>query len=320
MKKLVSLLLALLMAATATAAAAEAAQWTCPGCGAVNDGNFCMDCGTKRPEDVVCPDCGAIYPVDTPYQFCMECGAKLRPDAGQPAAEPLAVDPEKGRFATPEEAALRYLQGLRERDLDMMLSATDWETLESHRTLENTIARMKSYSIAYTPCLPRDGGLLSALNAEQFRATTASMIRRAVLNYLVSGPEGENTLSSAATGYVVTVDEADIGDFIAQFDLSRLDALAGLSDMEFIAPEIITDKYLLDGNQKNVERTRIFYGADELRDLCVTFMIGGRQYAFCPGFARYGDVWTMYAPGGILAAMLGISMDRQAFAAVDELL
>lgn len=320
MKKLICLLLALMLAATAAAAAAEAAQWTCPGCGAVNDSNFCMDCGTKRPEEIVCPDCGAIYPVDTPYQFCMECGAKLKPDAGQPASEPLAVDPEKGRFATPEEAALRYVEGLREGDLDKMLSASDWETLESHRTLENAIARMKSYSFTYAPSLPHDGGLLSALNVEHFRTNTATMIRRAVLDYLVSGPEGENTLSSAATGYLVPVDPANIGDFIAQFDLSRLDALAGLSDVEFIAPETITDKYLLDVNQKNIEGTRILYGADELRELCVTFMIDGRQYVFCPGFVRYGDVWTMYAPGGILAAILGISMDRQAFAPVDELL
>lgn len=67
MKKLISLLLVLLLAASALAAVAEAAQWTCPGCGAVNDGNFCMECGTPRPAQVVCPGCVRYGDVWTMY-------------------------------------------------------------------------------------------------------------------------------------------------------------------------------------------------------------------------------------------------------------
>ena len=151
MKKLICALLVLLLAVAGTAASlAEAGSaWVCPDCGSENAGNFCMECGAARPARIVCPDCGAVYPIDTDYRFCMECGAKL-PDGAEDPAVALEVDPELGRFATPEEAALRYLEGLRAGDLEMMLSASDWETLESHRTLERVIGRMRSYTVAMT--------------------------------------------------------------------------------------------------------------------------------------------------------------------------
>lgn len=311
MKKLISLLLVLLLAASALAAVAEAAQWTCPGCGAVNDGNFCMECGTPRPAQVVCPGCGAVYPADTANKFCSECGSALN---AEPAAEALTVDPEAGRFATPEDAAMRYIDGLRERDLDKMLSATDWVTLESHRTLQSTVARMKNYNFSTWPTFPRDDGMLSAMNLEQMRASTAMLIRRAMLCFVVTGPDGE----SIATGGYVSVDPENIDALISQFDMTRIDSLARITDVQFIAPEQVVDIYTMDANQRNLESLRVMYGADEIRDLCVTFTIDGRQYVVCPGCVRYGDVWTMYGPG-LLAAILGISVDRQAFAAVDEI-
>ena len=54
--------------------------WICE-CGAENSGNFCTNCGTKRPESVkvtVCPQCGYSAPdPENPPKFCPECGNKL---------------------------------------------------------------------------------------------------------------------------------------------------------------------------------------------------------------------------------------------------
>ncbi len=50
--------------------------WTCPNCGtAGNDGKFCKECGTKKPEEPanwVCPDCGTA----NDGKFCKNCGRK----------------------------------------------------------------------------------------------------------------------------------------------------------------------------------------------------------------------------------------------------
>ena len=317
MKKPICILLALLLAVAGTAASlAEAGSaWVCPDCGNETSGNFCGECGAARPAEIVCPGCGATYAADAPNRFCTECGAKLPDDAGEPAVA-LEVNPELGRFATPEDAVQRYIDGLRERDLDKMLSATDWETLESHRTLERMIGRTSTYNWNLIPSFPRDGGFLSAVNIAQMKADTAQQIRQALLNFVATGPDGDGTLKSAATGLSVFLNPEDIDSFIAQFDVARLDSLSGITDVRFIAPEKLTDAYLTESTAKNLEALRVSYGADELRDLCVVFTIDGETSGiFCPGLARYGNVWTMYGPGGMLAWILGINQDLQAFAA-----
>ena len=56
-----------------TTTTAEA--WECPNCKKQVNGNFCPDCGTKRPEKAFCPNCGKKVDKDT--KFCPECGTKL---------------------------------------------------------------------------------------------------------------------------------------------------------------------------------------------------------------------------------------------------
>ena len=68
----------------ATASAAQPAGWTCPTCHAVNNGNFCTQCGAKKPEaarKVKCAKCG-WEPAD-PSQipnFCPNCGDAIGPE------------------------------------------------------------------------------------------------------------------------------------------------------------------------------------------------------------------------------------------------
>ena len=49
----------------------------CPNCGNIITGNFCTECGTKKPEekDVFCSECGTK--VDNGAKFCPNCGNKL---------------------------------------------------------------------------------------------------------------------------------------------------------------------------------------------------------------------------------------------------
>lgn len=50
----------------------------CPTCGNIITGNFCVECGTKKPEEPkekFCTDCGEK--VDQNAKFCMNCGTKL---------------------------------------------------------------------------------------------------------------------------------------------------------------------------------------------------------------------------------------------------
>ncbi len=53
------------------------ASWTCPDCSTVNEGNFCSNCGAKKPlpAEWTCPDCSTV----NEGNFCSNCGAK-RPE------------------------------------------------------------------------------------------------------------------------------------------------------------------------------------------------------------------------------------------------
>jgi len=70
-------------AAAAAAPTRQAADgWTCTSCGAVNSGNFCTNCGTKRPVATAinnCPNCGnAFADPSNPPKFCPNCGQKVQ--------------------------------------------------------------------------------------------------------------------------------------------------------------------------------------------------------------------------------------------------
>lgn len=54
---------------------AEAGQWTCS-CGKINSGNFCSDCGAKKPESAFCTNCGYKFDGGKP-KFCPNCGTKV---------------------------------------------------------------------------------------------------------------------------------------------------------------------------------------------------------------------------------------------------
>ena len=71
-------------AAPAAPAKEEKPGWTCPECGQFNQGNFCTNCGTKRPEGAPvykCSNCGWIPDDPTnPPKFCPECGDPFNAD------------------------------------------------------------------------------------------------------------------------------------------------------------------------------------------------------------------------------------------------
>ena len=108
MKRILACLIAVMLCIGYVSACAEGDAWICPECGAENSTNFCIKCGTKRPETIACPECGEKYPVDTEAVFCGNCGTKLLQE------EIRGTRLEGKGFDSPEEAVTYYLEGLNE--------------------------------------------------------------------------------------------------------------------------------------------------------------------------------------------------------------
>lgn len=63
---------------TQAAPATPATGWHCPQCGTANQGNFCTNCGTGKPEQAAnsfCSNCGYKFETPTP-KFCPNCGSE----------------------------------------------------------------------------------------------------------------------------------------------------------------------------------------------------------------------------------------------------
>ena len=72
----------------------KAGGWVCPKCGAQASGNFCPECGTKKPAEDgwVCPECGTV----NKGKFCAECGTKKPDGVPQYRCDKCGWEVEKG--------------------------------------------------------------------------------------------------------------------------------------------------------------------------------------------------------------------------------
>ncbi len=92
MKRIVSLLVAcVLLCQVALVLAESGTNWVCPNCQTSNSGNFCTECGEKKPS--ACPNCQASLPEGASFKFCPSCGSSLT-SADQAPAPEAATTPE----------------------------------------------------------------------------------------------------------------------------------------------------------------------------------------------------------------------------------
>lgn len=305
LKQIIAVMLVLLLALGCTYSLAEGDEWICPDCGAANTTNFCIKCGTQKPEKIVCPNCGTKYPIDSGAAFCGNCGTKIE------QAVSFSIKYEGEGFDTPEEALTCYMEGLKNLNFEQMLSAFAWETQMEHYDFKAYFERIRSYGGTMRPRMPSVNAFMFSANVNVIRFNQADLIYRSLEQYIL----GDDAPSKSATGMIPfqkDTDEVDV--FLQKFDNGRLEKLTQMSNIRFLSPDDVTEgKFSIGKNPENFIKQTACYGADEAVNLVGVADVGDETLYCCPTICRYGDKWYLVSVSSMTSMILGVASDYQAF-------
>ena len=210
-------------------------------------------------------------------------------------------------FDTAADAVTCYMKGLENLDFEQMLSAYAWETLASHYSIEKYIKWIKAYSPASLPRMPAFNDFMETANLHAFRANETRLIYGALETYIM-GDEYHHQMTVALT------EEEEADAFLQKFDNGKLEQLAGMSDIIFLTPDLVTEgKFSLEMNQKSFKTQTARYGADEVVNVVAAAVVGDGLIVCMPTVARYGDRWYMVSCSSMTSNIMAIEVNRQAF-------
>lgn len=317
LRKTVALLLSLLFVLGWAVSFSEGEGWFCPDCGAPNNTNFCKRCGaaspanartdvaSTEPEEIFCPFCGAQYPADAGIFFCGDCGAVLQ----QAFSSKIRYEGEG--FATPEEALICYMEGLKNLNFGQMLRAFAWETQMEHYDLQKFLERIRAVNPSMRPRMPSTNDFMFDANVAILRFYQVDMIYRSLEQYIL----GQDSPSNMQTGTITfRKDSDDVALFLQKFENGRVEKLAEMKNIRFLSPDEVTENRFSSGSAPDafVKQTA-HYGADEVVNIVGVADVGDETLYCCPTICRYGDRWYLVSVGSFTSAFLGVPMDYQAF-------
>ena len=203
---------------------------------------------------------------------------------------------EEVGFATPEEALIFYLEGLRDSDLEKMISAFALESFVVNFDLEAMVERLRSYSLHIEQRMPNANDFIISLNLEHRRGRVASGIYNKYFQLAQVG--FDNFVMEPVEDAQAFVDELER-------DLVALD-LESIEIVGFIPPELLSEMYLDVMNQANIARNLDIFGADEIVSRVIVFQIGRDQFVLMADVANYDGEWHLLTLGGNIGVMVGI--------------
>lgn len=217
---------------------------------------------------------------------------------------------EGAGYKTPEEALEAYIEGLKNNDVDQMLSAFAVESFAENYSIEKMIERLRAYmpTSGYVPTIS-DFSL--RLNTEQRRAEISRALRN---NYLVL-TESKAILGDNAgypiplSDYETEADENEPARALAD-DLFISDDSSVLGSIEFreefIDPAKLSDAYNKETVRETMERQMAQYGGQDMESVAALFYCEGEPVFLCADAIQYDGLWYLCSLGGTVSAILGM--------------
>ena len=198
-------------------------------------------------------------------------------------------------FDTPEEALIFYLEGLRDSNLEQMVSAFALETFVENYSLEALIERVGRYHAFAGKRVPNGNDFMISLNLEHRRGH-------------VMGDISNMYFRLAQVGFdIFTPQEVeDVETFLGELENNLIDTdLESIEVIGFIPPELLSERYYDEVNQENRSYHLTMFGADEIVSRAIVFQMGRHQYVLFADVANYDGQWHLLNLGGNIAGLVG---------------
>jgi len=208
-------------------------------------------------------------------------------------------------FDSPEDAVVAYLEGLRDSDLDRMISTFALEPHVERFDLETFLERLRIYQHPMTP-LPDANEFAMAINIELRRAAIINQIRGQYM--VLTHPERHTYVLRYTAFQDVWIEEGGAYNFIQEFseilnapEFHTLE-IQGFLLLEWSAryrdtPEI---------HYRTLSNNLAFLGADQLVSRIVVFSLNGNYYLLFVDLAEYSGKWYINTLGGVASHLQSV--------------
>ena len=206
-------------------------------------------------------------------------------------------------FDTPEEAASAYINGLKNMDINQIISTYAVETYVENYSLEKNISRLKGYSlnIGYIPDI---SDFSIRLNTEKRRADIVKDIRYQYLILTDSEiPYDGSFLLFDNNNY--DSPEDFVNSIFATDDNLYFTEL--VFDGTFIIPEALSDSFATEATKKVIQTNIDMINADDIKSVAAYLKCTGRDFILTMDTARYEDKWYVLNCQGTIGIYMGIS-------------
>lgn len=215
------------------------------------------------------------------------------------------VTSEGGGFDTPEEAAIAYVEALRDQDLTAMREVFAIESYVEACDYSATLEHIGAHQPFGRHCsFPDEApvGQQANLGARHIEVT----------EFVVMPLIGHVSDAYFNDGVSVLFEDADaVREFQDETSADFADyPFARVQNIQTAAPGELYDRYDSERSMDYVEMVaqRVGLSGADYVEVAVTFDLDGEEWVFAPSVGRYNDRWYLVSPRGTLGSLLGFAL------------
>lgn len=208
---------------------------------------------------------------------------------GAVLGSPVVAQDASPSSSSPELTVRLFLDGLRQRDLETLMSVSAANAMAEQVDFAAYVERLRAWMPFQAPA-PATDPLLIDLNRAQVLTQQLGQTRMLIYGLLTD---------VELDGVPVTpVDAAWAESLASQLDLERL---AGLEVGDIVPP----DAELMAGERyvAAMAKQAAIYGADEMTERVVTVSLEGRDWLIGFTLMRYDDEWLISSQTSVIAGL-----------------